>query len=128
MSSFGSRDEEEVAGYADLMELVFESYANIPLTENVIRQFHGILLGHSQKDERHRGDYKTLSNSVEAFDAEGRSIGVIFETATPFDTPQGVVRAGEAGMTGREGALVHLWVVRIGKTGALRARESGGEM
>ncbi len=87
VSSFGSRDEEEVAGYADLMELVFESYANIPLTENVIRQLHGILLGHSQKDERHRGDYKTLSNSVEAFDAEGRSIGVIFETATPFDTP-----------------------------------------
>jgi Fic family protein len=88
VSSFGSRDEEEVAGYADLMELVFESYANIPLTENVIRQLHGILLGHSQKDERHRGDYKTLSNSVEAFDAEGRSIGVIFETATPFDTPR----------------------------------------
>jgi len=88
VSSFGSRDGEEVAGYADLMALVFESYANIPLTENVIRQLHGILLGHSQKDERHRGDYKTLSNSVEAFDTEGRSIGVIFETATPFDTPR----------------------------------------
>ncbi len=88
VSSFRSRDEEEVAGYADLMELVFESYANIPLTENTIRQFHGILLRYSHKDERHRGNYKTLSNSVEAFDTEGRSIGVIFETATPFDTPR----------------------------------------
>ena len=89
VNSFRSRDEEEeVAGYADLMELVFESYANIPLTENTIRQFHGILLRYSHKDERHRGNYKTLSNSVEAFDTEGRSVGVIFETATPFDTPR----------------------------------------
>jgi len=88
VSSFRSRDEEEVAGYADLMEMVFESYADIPLTENTIRQLHGILLQYSQKDERHRGNYKTLSNSVEAFDAEGRSVGVIFETPTPFDTPR----------------------------------------
>jgi len=88
VSSFQTRDEEEVAGYADLMELVFESYSNIPLTENTIRQLHGILLKYSHKDERHRGDYKALSNSVEAFDTEGRSIGVIFETATPFDTPR----------------------------------------
>lgn len=88
VSSFRSRDEEEVAGYADLMEMVFESHANIPLSENTVRQLHGILLKYSHKDERHRGQYKTLSNSVEAFDAEGRSVGVIFETATPFDTPR----------------------------------------
>ncbi len=88
MSSFRSRDEEEVAGYADLMEMVFESYADIPLTKNTICQLHGVLLKHSRKDERHRGSYKTLSNNVEAFDAEGRSVGVIFETATPFDTPR----------------------------------------
>lgn len=88
ISSFRSRDEEEVAGYAELMEVVFESFADIPLTENTIRQLHGILLKYSHKDVRHRGNYKTLSNSVEAFDGEGRSIGVIFETATPFDTPR----------------------------------------
>jgi len=88
VNSFRSRDEEEVAGYAELMELVFESYADIPLSENTIRQLHRILLKYSHKDERHRGNYKTLSNSVEAFDTEGRSVGVIFETATPFDTPR----------------------------------------
>lgn len=88
VSSFRSRDEQEVAGYAELMELVFDSYADIPLTENTIRQLHGILLKHSHKDERHRGSYKTLSNDVEAFDADGRSVGIIFETATPFDTPR----------------------------------------
>ena len=88
VSSFRSRDEEEVAGYAELMELVFESSADIQLTENTIRQLHGILLKYSHKDERHRGNYKTLSNHVEAFDEQGRSVGVIFETATPFDTPR----------------------------------------
>lgn len=88
VSSFRSRDEQEVAGYAELMELIFESWADIPLTENTIRQLHGILLKHSHKDERHRGSYKTLPNNVEAFDADGRSVGIIFETATPFDTPR----------------------------------------
>lgn len=85
---FRSRDEQEVAGYAELMDLIFESCADIPLNENTIRQLHGILLKPSHKDERHRGNYKTLPSNVEAFDADGRSVGVIFETATPFDTPR----------------------------------------
>ncbi len=88
VSSFRSRDEQEVAGYAELMELIFESSADIPLTENTMAQLHGVLLKHSDKDERHRGHYKTLPNHVEAFDAQGRSVGIIFETATPFDTPR----------------------------------------
>ena len=85
--SFRTRDEQEVAGYAELMELIFESFADIPLTENHIHQLHGVLLKHSHKDDRHRGDYKKMPNHVEAFDEAGRSLGVIFETATPFDTP-----------------------------------------
>lgn len=88
MRSFRSRDEQEVAGYATLMEVIFESWAEISLTENHIQQLHRVLLKYSEKDERHRGSYKTLPNSVEAFDASGRSLGVIFETATPFDTPR----------------------------------------
>jgi len=86
--SFRSRDEQEVAGYAELMELIFESFSEIDLTENHIRQLHGILLKYSEKDERHRGHYKKFPNSVEAFDEKGNRIGVIFETATPFDTPR----------------------------------------
>ncbi len=65
ITAFRSRDEEEVAGYADLMELIFDSYPNIPLTEKTIRHLHGILLKYSQKDERHRGQYKKLPNHVE---------------------------------------------------------------
>jgi len=87
-TSFSSRDEQEVAGYAHAMDLVFEAFADMRLTENHIRQLHQTLLRYSHKDERHRGSYKTLDNHVVAFDADGREIGVIFETTTPFDTPR----------------------------------------
>ncbi|VEN72737.1 Fic family protein [Candidatus Desulfarcum epimagneticum] len=85
--SFETRDEQEVAGYAEVMELVFESWEDIHLTENHIKQLHRDLLRHSEKDSRHRGEYKTSSNSVAAFDETGRQVGIVFETATPFETP-----------------------------------------
>lgn len=88
IQSFRSRDEQEVIGYAEAMDLVFYSFNDIPLTENHIKQLHGILLKYSEKDERHRGEYKKFSNHVEAFDADGKSLGVIFKTAQPFDTPR----------------------------------------
>ena len=64
-----------------------ETPDKIPLTENHIKQLHGVLLQYSSKDTRHRGEYKKLPNHVEAFDHKGKSLGIIFETATPFDTP-----------------------------------------
>ena len=85
-----SRDEQEVAGYAEVMDAVFDAWASIPLTENYLKQLHAMLLRHSTKDERHRGSYKTTPNNVEAFDADGKSIGVVFQTASPFDTPFGM--------------------------------------
>lgn len=88
IKSFATRDEQEVAGYAEAMETVFTSYEAIDLTENHIRQLHRDLLRHSHKDERHRGDYKTLPNHVEAIGPDGDTLGVVFHTATPFDTPR----------------------------------------
>jgi Fic family protein len=85
--SFKSRDEQEVAGYAELMEMIFASFKDIPFTENHIKQLHSVLLKHSTKDDRHRGDYKKFANSVEAFGPDGKSKGVIFHTAEPFETP-----------------------------------------
>jgi Fic family protein len=85
---FASRDEQAVAGYAEVMETVFQSWSDISLTENHIKQLHRDLLAHSEKDQRHRGEYKKLRNDVAAFDATGKMIGVVFETATPFDTPR----------------------------------------
>ena len=85
---FDTRDEQEVAGYAAVMETVFAHADAIDITENHIKQLHRDLLIHSTKDARHRGRYKTHPNHVSAFDADGKEIGVVFQTATPFDTPR----------------------------------------
>ena len=87
IKSFATRDEQEVAGYAEVMELVFSSWRDIPLTENHIKQLHRDLLTYSEKDAWHRGNYKTSTNSVVAFDEDGKQLGVVFATAAPFDTP-----------------------------------------
>lgn len=88
IKSFETRDEQEVAGYAEVMEMIFQSWQDITLTENHIKKLHRDLLKYSEKDTRHRGEYKTSSNSVAAFDEDGNQIGIVFETATPFDTPR----------------------------------------
>jgi len=88
IQAFETRDEQEVAGYAELIDLVFNSWRDIPFNENYLKQLHQILLRHSQKDARHRGQYKTNSNRVAAFDENGEQIGIVFETASPFDTPR----------------------------------------
>jgi Fic family protein len=86
--NFASRDEQEVVGYAETMEAVFARWEDITVTEDHIKQLHGDLLRHSPKDERHRGRYKTHDNHVVAFNRDGESLGVVFKTATPFDTPR----------------------------------------
>jgi len=88
IKKFDSRDEQEVAGYAETMEMVFHSFEDLQITENHLKQLHRDLLQYSQKDERHRGEYKKLSNNVVAFDADGKMVGIVFETASPFDTPR----------------------------------------
>lgn len=85
---FDTRDEQEVAGYAEAIETVFASADVIPLSENHIKQFHRNLLHYSSKDARHRGDYKSNPNHVSAFGTDGTETGEVFETATPFDTPR----------------------------------------
>jgi len=88
VQSFTSRDEQEVAGYANVMQTIFDSWTFMEFSESTVRQLHRMLMAHSTKDDWHRGDYKTLSNAVSAFDAEGNNLGVVFQTAEPFDTPR----------------------------------------
>ena len=88
IKSFATRDEQEVAGYSELMDLVFSAWQDIPYTENHIKQLHQTLLRYSEKDAWHRGHYKTNPNSVAAFDEHGAQTHIVFETATPFDTPR----------------------------------------
>ena len=87
IKSFETRDEQEVAGYAEVMELVFRSWADITFSENHIKQLHRDLLKYSAKDAHHRGEYKKTNNSVAAFNEDGKQIGIVFDTAAPFDTP-----------------------------------------
>lgn len=79
ITSFKSRDEQEVFGYYDTLNLVLESFDSIDISENHIHQLHKTLLNKSKKDARHRGKYKTLSNKVVANYPDG-SQKVIFNT------------------------------------------------
>ena len=108
IKKFDTRDEQEVAGYAATMEAVFASADSIALTENHIKQLHRDLLVHSNKDERHRGQYKTNPNNVSAFDADGKEIGIVFETASPFDTPRLLAERALGVPVGRE--LARRWI------------------
>jgi Fic family protein len=85
LGSFTTRDEQEVAGYAEVMETisVLTKLFRLPkiISVNSTVTFLRIRL-------RHRGAYKTLSNNVEAFNEQGESLGIVFETASPFDTPR----------------------------------------
>lgn len=111
IKSFKTRDEQEVAGYAEAMDLVFEAYADMRLTENYIRQLHQTLLRHSDKDARHRGSYKTLSNNVMggrvkirgASDCDGHHLG--FEAALLL--PAGERGHLPAGRATRSRAIPH---------------------
>src|SRR3989338_5873437 len=81
-----TRDEQEVAGYAELLANIFDSYEKINFTENSVKHFHSELLKYSEKDTRHRGQYKFGSNQVEARDASGNIVGVLFEPTPPHLT------------------------------------------
>lgn len=78
-----TRDEQEVAGYLEMLQLVFGNLEELELSESLILDFHSKMLRHCEKDERHRGRYKFGSNRVEAKDAEGNVIGVIFDPTPP---------------------------------------------
>ncbi len=88
VTNLASRDAQEVAGYAEALDTIFAHWLEMPLTENHLKQLHRDLLTHSSKDQRHRGEYKKMDNQVEAFAADGRRLGVVFETTSPFDTPR----------------------------------------
>jgi Fic family protein len=80
---FKTRDEQEVAGYLEMLERVFASYRDIPVKESAILQLHRDMLRHSEKDARHKGEYKFGSNRVEAKDQSGKVLAVIFDPTPP---------------------------------------------
>ena len=82
ITKFETRDEQEVIGYYEVLELVFDNFPEIKLSESYIKQLHQLLLKHSDKDRRHRGSYKNLPNKVVATYPTGEQ-KTIFATTEP---------------------------------------------
>lgn len=87
IEKFEERDQQEVVGYFNALDIISGSYQDISIAEGSIKNLHNILMKYSQKDQWHKGNYKQHPNSVEA---EDKSTGVkttIFETTSPgFET------------------------------------------
>lgn len=83
ITKFKSRDEQEVIGYYEVLFIVLDNYEQISITENYIKYLHKILLGKSEKDTKHRGEYKKSSNAVVAKYPDGVE-KTIFNTTEPF--------------------------------------------
>lgn len=88
IQKFTDRDKQEVTGYYELLENVFNSWKHIKFSENTIKHFHKELLKYVEKDKLHRGEYKKIENKVEMIDSESKSIGTLFDTTPAYLTPK----------------------------------------
>lgn len=81
-------DKQEVQGYYELLQKVFETANHIRFSESTIKHFHKEILRFVDKDKLHRGEYKKVENKVHMVDAGGKSVGVFFETTPAYLTPK----------------------------------------
>ena len=88
IKKFRTRDQQEVAGYLEVLESVFQNHREMSVGESLILQLHRDMLRHSEKDERHAGTYKFGPNRVEAKDATGQVVGIIFDPTPPHLVPK----------------------------------------
>lgn len=79
-----NRDEKEIAGYRDALNIVHENFEYIPLTPNYILQLHKILFSHT--DSAFGGTFKNVQNYISATDADGRRF-TLFTPLPPYETP-----------------------------------------
>lgn len=78
-----NRDEKEIAGYRDALNIIHENFDYIPLTSNYILQLHKILLSHT--DFAYGGSYKNVQNYISATDATGKHY-TLFTPLAPYET------------------------------------------
>lgn len=88
VQKFVDRDRQEVQGYYELLQNVFESSKKLSLSEGLIKSLHGELLKHVSKDRSHRGEYKKRENRVHMINAAGDSVGILFDTTPAYLTPK----------------------------------------
>lgn len=87
-----NRDEQEIAGYRDVLNIIHESFEAIPITKNYILQLHKILYSHMNNPMA--GQTKSVQNYISATYPDGR-VETIFTPLSPFDTPVALDRICE---------------------------------
>ncbi|MFA6194941.1 MAG: Fic family protein [Patescibacteria group bacterium] len=87
VSRFADRDSQEVQGYLETLQNVFDSYQALPLREGTIKSLHNELLKYSTKDEQQRGEYKKKENAVGVVGPDGQVAKIIFETTPAYLAP-----------------------------------------
>lgn len=88
IQKFSDRDKQEVQGYYELLQDVFDSWKQIRLTENNIKNLHHQMLKYAEKDQLHHGEYKKKENKVHMVNDAGKSVGILFDTTEAFLTPK----------------------------------------
>jgi len=86
VSKFADRDSQEVQGYLEVLQNVFDSFQTLPLRESVITSLHNQLLKYSHKDDTHRGGYKKKENTVGVLGPDGKIAKIMFETTPAYLT------------------------------------------
>lgn len=82
-----NRNEEEISGYRDVLELIHENYENIDITPNMILQLHKNLYKYSPKNIG--GKFKNIENAIEETDEEGNT-RIRFKPVSSFETPEAI--------------------------------------
>jgi len=96
IQKFADRDTQEVKGYYELLENIFNSWGSLKFSESSIKHFHKELLKYSDKDQGHLGGYKFGENKVVTYDHEGKEVGVIFNPTSPHLTPKEMMELVES--------------------------------
>ncbi|MBI5022918.1 MAG: Fic family protein [Candidatus Magasanikbacteria bacterium] len=107
VQKFTDRDVQEVKGYYELLNNVFDSWKHIKFTENTIKHFHKELLKYVEKDEKHRGEYKKQENKVHMINEAGESVGVLFGTTPAYLTPKEMLELVEWTIDALENKIYH---------------------
>ncbi|MFA5997113.1 MAG: Fic family protein [Candidatus Paceibacterota bacterium] len=87
ITKFADRDSQEVQGYLETLQNVFDSFQTLALRESTIQSLHKELLKYSTKDDLHRGEYKKKENVVGVLGEDGKVVRIVFETTPAWQTP-----------------------------------------
>lgn len=86
------RDQQEIVGYFQALNIISESHQDIRISEGDVKNLHNLLMRYSDKDQWHKGDYKQQPNSVDAHYPDGTTF-TIFKTASPGFETEDLMRA-----------------------------------